>query len=165
MTFPSQVNGSVRIRYVKEMKLSESAWCWPTATPSAAFGVWCRTGPKHCVCPTSLRHHVLRSASLLFESLLTAASRRHILLSMAWTQSTPPPCRPGSPLRVRHRRTWPAGKILTLSAQVLETMSTMPLRAHRGPITVDSASPVLFNTLLSIPQCLKPATRAPSFWV
>lgn len=96
---------------------------------------------------------------------LTVASRHPIQRSMASIPSQPPPCPPGRLLKVRDLRTCRAGKVLNLSAQAFETMSTMPSRAHRVQIIVDWASPILFNTLHSIPQCLKPTTWAPSFLV
>jgi hypothetical protein len=107
----------------------------------------------------------MRLLALFWETLLTLASRHHILLSMALIQSQPPPCPSGQPLKVKSHRTCRAGKALTLSAQVLETMSIMPSRARRVQIIVDSVSPIRFNTLLSIPRCLKPTTWAPSFLV
>jgi hypothetical protein len=106
----------------------------------------------------------MRLFAVFWETLLTLASRHHILLSMALVQSQPPPCPSGQPLKVKGHLTCRAGTVLTLSVQVLETMSTMPSRARRVQIIVDWVSPIRFNTL-SLPRCLKPTTWAPSFLV
>jgi hypothetical protein len=84
---------------------------------------------------------------------------------MVSMQSQPTRCPAGQPLKLKVHRTCIAGKVLRLSAQTLETMSTMPSQACQVETTVGSASPTRSNTPLFTPQVLIPTTWAQSFSV